>query len=459
MAGGWDGEERGNCEWNRAVGRAHFFKPRESTLDTVKLLHTADIHLGVKTYGRRDPETGLNTRLLDVQRSLEAVVQRALDDRVDAFVFCGDAYHTADPTPTQQTLFAECLQPLAAADIPMVFIIGNHDHPVTYGRASSLDIFEYVTGEVHCYRRPAAEVQVIDTKSGPLQLIPLPWPIRSQILTKEEYRSMAPDELRDFIEEKYVTYVQRRTDDIASGTVVERSDGATHPLSPDVPTVLAGHVTLQGAELAGSERTTLISSEPKFTVGQLAVSPIDYVALGHVHRPQNRNPEGHPPVVYAGSIERVTFNERDEQKGAYRVDIDAETDPTTRLTFVETPARPFTAIHVDARKEEEPTARILEAIAQTEVDDAVVRVRYHVDEKQLALVEQDRIREALSAVHTIAAIERTVEPADRKRRTVVTRESGLEDAVRQYVAQHDELQDMEDDLVEAALDVQAEIDS
>lgn len=468
-AGPWAGKEGQGEVWivgsESNVGKysTGFFSQRSPFIrpppfDTVKLLHTADIHLGVKTYGRRDAETGLNTRLLDVQRSLNAVVQRALDDDVDAFLFCGDAYHTADPTPTQQTLFAECLQPLAEADIPMVFIIGNHDHPVTYGRASSLDIFEYVAGTVHCYRRPASTVEVIETKNGPLQLIPLPWPIRSQILTKEEYRSMTPEELRAFIEEKYVTYVQRRTDDITGGEVVERADGTAHTLSPDVPTVLAGHVTLQGAELAGSERTTLISSEPKFAVGQLAVSPIDYVALGHIHRAQNRNPDGHPPVVYAGSIERVTFKEHDEPKGCYRVDIDGESAPRTRPTFVETPARSFTAIQVDARDADEPTMRILEAIEGADVADAIVRVRYHVDEDQLALVEQDRIRDALSAAHTIAAIERTVEPAERKRRTVVTRESGLEEAVRQYVAQHDELSDVEEDLVEAALDVQADVD-
>jgi exonuclease SbcD len=57
----------------------------------VKLLHTADIHLGAKTYGRRDPDTGLNTRLLDVRQSFEALVQRALEAEIDAFVFSGSA--------------------------------------------------------------------------------------------------------------------------------------------------------------------------------------------------------------------------------------------------------------------------------------------------------------------------------------------------------------------------------
>ena len=424
----------------------------------MRLLHTADIHLGVKTYGRRDPETGLNTRLLDVRRALEAVVQRALDDDVDAFLFCGDAYHTADPTPTQQQIFAECLQPLADAGIPIVLIIGNHDHPVTYGRASSLDIFEYVDGDVHCYRKPASSVQVIETASGPLQLIPLPWPIRSQILTKDEYRSMTPEELRQFIEERYVTYVQRRADEIAEEDLGECADGTEHPLSPDVPTVLAGHVTLQGAELAGSERTSIIANDPKFTVGQLAVSPIDYVALGHIHRAQNRNPEGHPPVVYSGSIERVTFKERDEDKGFYRVDVDPEAEPRTEVTFVRTEARPFVALQVDVRDAEAPTEQILDAIASADVTDAIVRVRYRVEEEQLTMIEQGRIRDALAEADTIAAIERTVDPAERKRRTVVTRESGLEEAVRQYVSQHDELEGMEDDLVDAALDLQSELD-
>ncbi|MEF8816020.1 MAG: exonuclease SbcCD subunit D [Salinibacter sp.] len=425
----------------------------------MKLLHTADIHLGFKTHGRRDPDTGLNTRLLDVRRSLEAVVQRALEADVDAFLFCGDAYHTADPTPTQQDIFVQCLRPLAEAGIPVVLIVGNHDHPVTFGRASSLDIFDHIAGDVHCYRKPASSVQVLDTKSGPLQLIPLPWPIRSQILAKEEYRRMGPDELRQFVEEHYVTYVRRRTDEIMDEATGVTPEGTDHALSPDVPTVLAGHVTVQGAALAGSEHTTTIASEPTFTVGQLAVRPIDYVALGHVHRPQNRNEEGHPPVVYSGSIERVTFNEADEDKGIQLVDIDPTRDPITHTTFVETPARPFVAVAVDARDADEPTQRVLEAIRERDVTDAVVRVRYRVREEQVAQVDPEQFRKALAAADTVAGIERTVDPAERKRRTAVTRESGLEEAVRQYVGQHDELSGMEDDLVEAALALDAELDA
>lgn len=409
----------------------------------MKLLHTADIHLGTKNYGRMDASSGLNTRLLDVQRSFDAMVERALDEEVDAFLFCGDAYHTADPTPTQQRLFAECLQPIADADIPIVLIIGNHDHPVSFGKASSLDIFPFLDGDVHLFRKP--DLATIETKSGPLQLLALPWPVRSLILTKEAHRSKTPDEIRDFIEEKYVEYVQTATD-----TIREGRDG----FDPDVPTVLAGHLTVQGAELSGSERTSLIAQDPKFTVSQVAVPPIDYVALGHIHRQQDRNADGDIPVVYPGSIERVSFKERDEPKGFALVDIDPEQSPAADRTFVETPARPFVALTVDVRDTDAPTDRILQAIDETDTEEAVVRVRYRIGEAQVSLVDTTAIRQALQDAASIAAIERTVDPTERRRRSVVTQESDLEDAVRQYVAQHDELAELEEELVDAALDLE-----
>ena len=426
----------------------------------MKLLHTADIHLGFKTYGRRDRETGLNTRLLDVKRSFDAMVERALAEDIDLFLFCGDAYHTADPTPTQQKLFARCLQPISDAGIPIVLITGNHDHPVTFGRASSIDIFEYLRGDVHVHRKPASAVQVIETKSGPLQLIPLPWPVRSQIVTRDEYRAMTPDQLRQFIEERYVDYVQRRAQNVRDGADGVRSDGSTVPLSPDRPTVLAGHVTVQGSALAGSERTSLLASEPKFTVGQLAVPPIDYVALGHIHHPQDRNPDGAPPVVYAGSIERVTFKERDERKGFYLVDLPSDNTspehaPRPTLTYVETPARPFRAFQIDARDAAAPTEHILQALDTKDVTDAIVRVRYRVEESQAAQVDTARLRAALNNADKIAAIERTVDPEERKRRTVVARDATLTDALRQYIAQHDDLASMEDRLVSAARELEA----
>ncbi len=408
----------------------------------MKILHTADIHIGSNTYGRIDPATGLNTRLLDFKRSFDFMVRRAIDERVDLFLFCGDAYRTADPTPTQQRTFAECLKPLADHCIPIVMIIGNHDHPVSFGKASALDIFGYVQGDVHIFRRPTWKK--IETPGGPVQMLALPWPIRSTLLSKEEHYRKSPAEIRAFIEEKYVSFLQRMVEEI----------------DPEIPTLLGAHLTVQGAEIAGSERTSLIEHEPKFSAAQLALPQIDYVALGHIHHPQDRNPGHTPPVVYSGSIERVTFKEWDDRKGFVLVDIEGEgAERRTSYSYVDTPARPFVAIQVDAREAPDPTEMILRAIAAQHVDEAIVRVRYHIDEGQTGQIDLDRIRDALKSAQMVAAVERTVDPVERQRRSVVTTESSLEDAMTQYIEQHDNLAPIKERLLEAALELEREYDS
>ncbi len=202
-----------------------------------------------------------------------------------------------------------------------------------------------------------------------------------------------------------------------------------------------------------------MAHEPKFTTGQLASPPIDYVALGHIHQHQNRH-DGDPPVIYSGSIERVSFKEWDEKKGFVLIDIGTDNEEKkARWHFVETPSRPFVAVDVDAREVEAPTEAILDALAERDVADAIVRVRYHIDEAQVSDIDVRRIRDALSEAHVIASIERTVDPVERQQRTVVTRDSDLEEALRRYVAQHDHLSSLEDDLVEAALELQAEYET
>lgn len=409
----------------------------------MKILHTADIHLGSNTFGRIDPKTGLNTRLQDFKRSFEFMVQRALDEDIDLFLFCGDAYRTADPTPTQQRTFAQCLQPLAEASIPIAMVIGNHDHPVSFGKASALDIFQYVQGRVHVFHTPGWKV--IDTKSGPVQVLALPWPIRSRLLSKDEHRKKSPSEIREFIERKYVEFLELMVRD----------------LDPALPTVLGAHLTVQGAEIAGSERTSLIEHEPKFTAAQLALDPIDYVALGHIHRYQNRNddPEG-IPVVYSSSIERISFKEHEDDKGFVLIDIDTSgPEKKTTFAFVPTPARRFVAIQVDAREAANPTETILAAIAERKVEDAIVRVRYHIEEAQTPLIDISRIRAALKPAEAIASIERTIDPTERQRRTVVTKDATLKEAMERYLAQHDHLASMQGQLVEKALELEAEYDA
>ncbi len=415
----------------------------------MRLLHCADIHLGYETHGRLDPASGLNTRLLDFKRCFDFMVARAIEENIDVFLFAGDAYRTADPTPTQQKLFAEALRPLADAGIPIVMIVGNHDHPVSFGKASSVDIFGVLEGKVDVFVTPTfrGPSNPIQTRSGPMQLIALPWPIRSKILSREKYRRATPHEIRGAIEELYTTFVRQSASE----------------LDPSMPAVVAAHLTVQGAELSGSERSSLIAHEPTFTVGQLAQPGVDYVALGHIHRFQDRNAEAFargegPPVIYSSSIERISFKEFDARKGFVLIDIEPGATPRTRYEYVDTPARRFLPIEVDATEAADPTDAILKAVAREDITEAIVRVRYKVGEEQIGSVDQGAVRDALKDAEHIAAIERVVDAQERRQRTVVRQDTSLKDAMSRYVAQHEKLANMEDELVAAALEIEREVD-
>lgn len=68
----------------------------------MKILHFADLHLGVETYGSIDPATRLSTRLLDVLRALDEVVEYAVANGIDLVLFCGDAYKNRASSQTHK---------------------------------------------------------------------------------------------------------------------------------------------------------------------------------------------------------------------------------------------------------------------------------------------------------------------------------------------------------------------
>jgi len=71
----------------------------------VRLIHTADLHLGTELYGHTDSTTGLSTRMTDFTRALDRVVDYAIAEDVDLFLFAGDAYKTRDPNSTYRREF------------------------------------------------------------------------------------------------------------------------------------------------------------------------------------------------------------------------------------------------------------------------------------------------------------------------------------------------------------------
>ena len=107
----------------------------------MRILHFADVHIGVESYGTTDPSTGLSARLMDFLATFDEVVDYALDNAVDLALFAGDAYKSRDPSQTHQREFARRIARLAEGGVPVFLLLGNHDLPHVASRATALDIF------------------------------------------------------------------------------------------------------------------------------------------------------------------------------------------------------------------------------------------------------------------------------------------------------------------------------
>ncbi|MDO8498492.1 MAG: exonuclease SbcCD subunit D [bacterium] len=338
----------------------------------MKLLHTADLHIGMINYSKLDPETGLESRLLDFLKTLDLMVDYALKEKVDAFLFAGDAYKTRDPSPTQQRGFGERIRKVAKAGIPVVMVVGNHDTPNAEGKANTLDIYSALEME-NVWVSRAPEFLNIPTQSGNLQVITAPW------LHKGEFKTLG-DKLPAMYEK----------------------------IKPDAPAVLVGHLEVEGA-IFGSEKGLAIINDATIPLSLLTDRKLSYVALGHIHKHQVLAKD--PPVVYSGSPQRIDFGEEKEAKGFVIIDIE---NKKTSFNFIPSDARSFLTIKVALKEEEpEPTEIILKEIGKHDVKDKVVRIIIDIPASVTKEIEMDKIKRVLTSAYFIAGISRNVERKER----------------------------------------------
>ena len=366
----------------------------------MRVLHFSDLHIGVENYGRVDPETGLSTRLGDFLYSLDQVVEFALAGGVDLVLLAGDAYKGRDPTQTHQREFAKRLNRLSQAGIPTFLLVGNHDLPAASSRATAVEIFP--TLEVaNIYVGNNLETYNVDTPSGPLQILAVPWPRRSAILSREESRGLSIEQVRQALEERLTDGIEMKA----------------RELDPDVPAILAGHVTVNGATV-GTERSMMLGQDHVLLVSALDRPQVEYVALGHIHKHQILRPDP-PMVVYSGSLQRVDFSEEDDEKGFCVVDLDPTAPQGQRMTnfeFHKLDARNFVTVDVTVEPQDaDPTATVVRAIARKDITDAVVRVRISLPAEADAHLRETEIRAALEPAHFIASISREVAGTRRTR--------------------------------------------
>lgn len=336
----------------------------------MKLLHFADAHIDMANYGRHDPETGLPLRVLDFLKSLDAIIEAAITEKVDLVIFAGDAYRDRSPAPTFQREWGKRIIRLSKAGIRTLLLVGNHDLSPALGRANAIQEFETLDiPHVTVLAKP--QFLSADELGLPVQVIAIPWVSRSGLMAATD---AGPEDVFTNIEERLTELINMW---------LEKAD-------PAIPVILTAHASVQGAKF-GSERTVMLGADLVLP-GSLVRDPrLDYVALGHIHKPQDLNENAHPPVIYPGSIERVDFGEAGDDKFFVIADI---TRGKTRVQWRKLEnIRPFIDRRITLESAENVTETLKSALPAAEVlDGAIVRLTVDYTREWDTLIDEPALR-------------------------------------------------------------------
>lgn len=338
----------------------------------MKLLHFADAHIDMANYGRHDPETGLPLRVLDFLKSLDTIVDAAVAEKVDMVIFAGDAYKDRSPAPTFQREWGKRIIRLSQAKIPTLLLVGNHDLSPAAGRAHAIQEFDTLQVPFVKVLQKPEFLTPKELWDVPAQVIAMPWISRSGLMASLESSASDTKELFSNIEE--------RISDLVEGWIEEANK--------DLPLILTAHASVEGA-MFGAERMVMLGSDLVLPTSLVKDQRLDYVAMGHIHKPQDVNKGNHPPVIYPGSIERVDFGEAKDDRFYIIAEV-ARGDAKVEWKKIEG-TRPFIERRAVLRSSENVT-EVLKSALPEDVSDAIVKLVVEYPRELDSLIDESALR-------------------------------------------------------------------
>jgi len=267
----------------------------------MKILHTADWHIGKTLYKQE-----LNEQIRLFFEWLIGVIQ---SEKVDVLLVSGDIFDLANPSNADKKMYYRMLHRLNALSITCIITAGNHDSPsLIEGPKDLLDELDiHVIGHGSPIERQLMCVTSSDGEKAHFLAVPFLRP--GDIDMKQSGLSYTDkvSSLRDGIVAHYQSLCQMAQDQDSS-----------------LPVLAMGHLYIQGVSLASkrSERDIHIGNLAGLSVDSLD-GMFDYIALGHIHRPQQLNKSG--TIRYAGSPVALSFSERKDEKQVILIDVVAGT--------------------------------------------------------------------------------------------------------------------------------------
>jgi exonuclease SbcD len=277
----------------------------------VKLLHTADWHVGKQLRGR--------SRLDEHRRVLAEIAQVAADEQVDVALVVGDLFETTAPAPDAQRVVWDALLALRATGAEVVVVAGNHDNAFAFDAFRPLCAAAGITMLGHPAPADAGGLVGLTARDGTaVRIALLPFVSQRYAVRARELFALTGAQAAA----EYVTTIREVIDALTAGF----DDGAVN--------VLAVHGTVANARLGGGERDAQTIFDYYMPTSVFPASA-HYVALGHLHRTQELPAAA--PTWYSGSPVQVDFGEEHDDKHVLIVEATPRTRATVRPVRLTSP--------------------------------------------------------------------------------------------------------------------------
>ena len=265
----------------------------------MRFAHISDLHIGKRLH---------EVSLLDDQAYILEEIRKILrDGKPDAALIAGDIYDKSAPSAEAVRLFDDFLSGLASDGQSVFVISGNHDSAARVAYGGRIMERSGVHLSAPAYEGGVRPVTLTDGH-GPVDIYLLPF-------IKPVHVSLV------FPAEKIESYTD------ALCVAVEKM-----PIDPKRRSVLVAHQFVTGAVRSDSEEVSVGGLD---NVDAAVFAPFSYVALGHIHRPQNI---GSPRVRYSGTPLKYSFSEAGDEKSVTMAELDGKGEVSLRTVSL-TPKR------------------------------------------------------------------------------------------------------------------------
>lgn len=273
----------------------------------MRILHTSDWHLGQHFMGK--------SRQAEHQALMDWLLTQTEEHAVDAVLIAGDIFDTGSPPSYARELYNQLVVKLHRAGVALLLLGGNHDSMATLGESRSVlaCLGATVVAELG---EPADHIVVLPERGNGGQagciVCAVPF-IRPRDVLQSQAGQSAQDKQQS-MQAAIQAYYQSVYE---AGRA--RQAQLQQALGRRVPLMATGHLTTVGASSNESVREIYVGTLQAFPTA--AFPPVDYIALGHIHKPQKVGGLAH--IRYSGSPIPLGFDEARQQKEVLLVDLDA----------------------------------------------------------------------------------------------------------------------------------------